>query len=100
PWTALARVLRRAEARGEVRGGRFVAGLVGEQFALPEAVDALRNAARREPDGVLVRVSATDPLNLVGVLTAGTRIPAVAGNEVLYLDGVPVAAPVEAGASA
>ncbi len=100
PWPAMARVLRRAEARGEVRGGRFVAGLVGEQFALPEAVDALRNAARRAPDGVLVRVSATDPLNLVGVLTAGPRVPATAGNEVLFRDGVPVTAPVEAGASA
>ncbi|MYK34371.1 MAG: DEAD/DEAH box helicase, partial [Chloroflexi bacterium] len=66
PWGALVRVYRRAEARGEVRGGRFVAGLVGEQFALPEAVDALRAVHRRAPSGEVVRVSGSDPLNLVG----------------------------------
>ena len=93
PWNQLARAYRRAEARGEVRGGRFVAGLVGEQFALPEAVDALRAVHRREPSGEIVRVSATDPLNLVGVLTPGPRVPAVVGNEVHYCDGSPVAGP-------
>ena len=93
PWHQLARVYRRAEARGEVRGGRFVAGLIGEQFALPEAVDALRAVHRREPAGEIVRVSACDPLNLVGVLTPGPRIPAVVGNDVHYRDGAPLASP-------
>ena len=89
PWGTLARVYRRAEARGEVRGGRFVAGFIGEQFALPEAVDALRAVHRREPQGEIVRLSASDPLNLVGALTPGQRIPAVPGNAVLYRDGAP-----------
>ena len=99
PWGRLARVYRRAEARGEVRGGRFIAGLVGEQFALPEAVDALRAVHRRAPAGEIVRLSATDPLNLVGVLTPGQRIPAVVGNEVLYRDGAPLASPAAAAAA-
>ncbi len=90
PWGALVRTYRRAEARGEVRGGRFVAGLVGEQFALPEAVDALRAVHRRAPSGEVVRLSGSDPLNLVGVLTPGQRVPAVVGNSVLYRDGSPV----------
>ena len=90
PWGALVRVYRRAEARGEVRGGRFVAGLVGEQFALPEAVDALRAVHRRGPSDEVVRVSGSDPLNLVGVLTPGQRVPSVVGNSVLYRDGSPV----------
>ena len=90
PWGALVRTYRRAEARGEVRGGRFVAGLVGEQFALPEAVDALRAVHRRAPSGEVVRVSGSDPLNLVGVLTPGQRVPSVVGNSVLYRDGSPV----------
>ena len=90
PWGALVRTYRRAEARGEVRGGRFVAGLVGEQFALPEAVDALRAVHRRTPSGEVVRVSGSDPLNLVGVLTPGQRVPSVVGNSVLYRDGSPV----------
>ena len=90
PWGALVRTYRRAEARGEVRGGRFIAGLVGEQFALPEAVDALRAVHRRAPSGEVVRVSGSDPLNLVGVLTPGQRVPSVVGNSVLYRDGAPV----------
>ena len=90
PWGALVRTYRRAEARGEVRGGRFIAGLVGEQFALPEAVDALRAVHRRAPSGETVRVSGSDPLNLVGVLTPGQRVPSVVGNSVLYRDGAPV----------
>ena len=84
------RAFRRAEARGEIRGGRFIAGLVGEQFAMPDAVDAMRTVHRREATGDIVRVSACDPLNLVGILTPGPRVPAVLGNEVLYRDGVPV----------
>ncbi len=93
PWRQLVGAYRRAEARGEIRGGRFVAGLVGEQFALPEAVDALRAVNRREPTGEVVRLSACDPLNLVGILTPGARIPAVLGNEVLYRDGAPIESP-------
>jgi ATP-dependent Lhr-like helicase len=92
PWRELLGILRRSEARGEIRGGRFVAGLNGEQFALPEAVDALRVQRRKESHGQYVRISACDPLNLVGILTPGPRIPAVLGNRVLYRDGVPVAA--------
>ena len=90
-WRDLVRVYRRAEARGEIRGGRFVAGFVGEQFALPEAVESLRNVRKAEPDGRLITVSACDPLNLAGVLTPGPRVPAILGNRVVYRDGVPVA---------
>jgi ATP-dependent Lhr-like helicase len=90
PWSDLLRVYRRLEMRGEVRGGRMVASFVGEQFALPEALDALR-AVRKEPKtGVVVRVSACDPLNLVGVITPGPRVPAHLGRHVSYRDGVPV----------
>ncbi|MFX1739154.1 DEAD/DEAH box helicase [Paraburkholderia sp. A1RI_3L] len=91
PWRDLLRVLHRLEARGHVRGGRFVEGLSGEQFALPEAIPVLREVRRHANDGVLVCVSATDPLNLVGTVLAGDKVPAVAGNRVLFRDGVPVA---------
>ena len=91
-WRDMARVLRRLEARGEIRGGRFVTGFIGEQFALPEAVDALRRWRNREPDDRIVIVSACDPLNLAGVLTPGPRVPSVPGNRVAYRNGVPVAA--------
>jgi len=91
-WRELLPILRRSEARGEIRGGRFIAGLNGEQFALPEAVEALRALRRKEPRGQYLRVSACDPLNLAGILTPGPRIPAVLGNRVVYRDGVPVAA--------
>jgi ATP-dependent Lhr-like helicase len=85
-------VYRRWEARGEIRGGRFVDGLVGEQFALPEAVAVLREVRRREADGTLVCVSGADPLNLVGTLLVGERVPALTGSRVVYRDGMPVAA--------
>lgn len=91
PWRALLRCYHRLEARGEIRGGRFIAGLAGEQFALPEAVGLLRQVRRREPEGALVMVSASDPLNLVGSLLPGAKVPAVSGNRLLYRDGVPVA---------
>ncbi len=91
PWRRLLRVYQRLEARGEIRGGRFVDGLWGEQFALPDAVAALRKQRNRAPDGKLVSISAADPLNLVGGLIAGARIPALAGNRILFRDGVPVA---------
>ncbi|SDH71292.1 ATP-dependent helicase Lhr and Lhr-like helicase [Pseudomonas benzenivorans] len=90
-WRELLRVYQRLEARGEIRGGRFVAGLVGEQFALPEAVALLREVRKRPADGALVGLSACDPLNLVGSLLPGNKVPAVAGNRLLYRDGVPVA---------
>jgi ATP-dependent Lhr-like helicase len=92
PWRELLRVLRRLEARGDLRGGRFVAGVTGEQFALPEAVGLLRETRRAAPAGTLVSVSGADPLNLVGTLLPGSRIAALAGNRVLYRDGVPIAA--------
>jgi ATP-dependent Lhr-like helicase len=92
PWRDLLRFLRRSEARGEMRGGRFIAGLNGEQFAMPDAIDALRAVRRKGPQGLYVRISACDPLNLVGVLTPGARIAAILGNRIVYRDGVPVAA--------
>jgi ATP-dependent Lhr-like helicase len=91
PWRALLRCYRRLEARGEIRGGRFVAGVSGEQFALPEAIGSLRDARRAERTGALVSLSGADPLNLVGILTPGARLPALTGNRVLYRDGVPIA---------
>jgi ATP-dependent Lhr-like helicase len=91
PWRALLRCYRRLEARGEIRGGRFVAGVSGEQFALAEAIGSLRDARRAERTGALVSLSAADPLNLVGILTPGARLPALTGNRVLYRDGVPIA---------
>ena len=98
PWREMLSVLRRMEARGEIRGGRFIAGLVGEQFALPEAVDALRAVRRDGSQGRFLRISACDPLNLVGILTPGPRVAALLGNRVIYRGGVPVAA-VESGAA-
>jgi ATP-dependent Lhr-like helicase len=92
PWRDLLRVYRRLEARGELRGGRFVAGFSGEQYALPEAIGLLRETRRKKPDGDYVSLSGADPLNLAGVLTPGARLPALAGNRILYRDGLPVAA--------
>ena len=91
-WRDLARVLRRLEARGEIRGGRFVSSFVGEQFALPEAADALRRWRDREPDNRLAIVSASDPLNLAGILTPGQRVAAIPGNRLAFRNGVPFAA--------
>ncbi len=90
-WRDLVRIYRRMEARGEIRGGRFVSGFVGEQFALPEAVSALREAHRAPPTGALEVVSACDPLNLVGIVLPGERVPSQPGNRVVFCDGVPVA---------
>ena len=91
PWRDLLRVFRRLEARGEIRGGRFVSGFSGEQYALPDAVGRLRAIRKRPQSGELVSVSAADPLNLVGIVTPGARVSALAGNRILYRDGVPVA---------
>jgi ATP-dependent Lhr-like helicase len=91
-WRDLLLAYRRLEARGEIRGGRFVAGMAGEQFALPEAVGQLRATRRKPAAGQLVAVSAADPLNLAGIITPGERVPALSGNRVLYQDGVPALA--------
>ena len=91
PWRELLRVYQRMEARGEVRGGRFIAGLSGEQFALPEAIAPLRAVRQRPRDGALIAMSAADPLNLVGSIIAGTNVPALTGSRILYRDGIPVA---------
>jgi ATP-dependent helicase Lhr and Lhr-like helicase len=90
-WFELLRVYRRLEARGEIRGGYFVGGVSGEQFARPEAIELLRSLRKAEPKGELTAISAADPLNLVGILSAGPRIPAVAAHRILLRDGVPVA---------
>jgi ATP-dependent Lhr-like helicase len=92
PWRDLLRVYHRLEARGEIRGGRFVEGLVGEQFALPEAIAPLRAARSRADDGELVCISGSDPLNLVGTVLAGDKVPALAGSRLLYRDGAAIAA--------
>jgi ATP-dependent Lhr-like helicase len=91
PWREILWALRRLEARGTARGGRFVTGFVGEQYALPDAVEALRQTRRRERSGETMRLSAVDPLNVVGVITPGPRIPAQRGNVVVYRDGLPIA---------
>ena len=91
PWRDLLRVLRRLEARGEIRGGRFVAGFTGEQYALPEAVETLRRVRRAPADGAVVALSAADPLNLTGIVTLGDRIPATASTRIAFRDGAPVA---------
>jgi ATP-dependent Lhr-like helicase len=92
PWRELVRAYRRLEARGEIRGGRFVAGFGGEQFAAPDAVGRLRAVRRMEALDELVVLSAADPLNLVGILTPQPRIASVYRNRVLLKDGVPIAA--------
>ncbi|MEP7312873.1 MAG: DEAD/DEAH box helicase [Pseudomonadota bacterium] len=91
PWHLLLRVYRRLEAQGHIRGGRFVANSSGEQYALPDAVTAMRSVRRRAKEGVLVSLSAADPLNLLGIVTPGARLPALAGNRFLLRDGEPIA---------
>jgi ATP-dependent Lhr-like helicase len=92
PWRELVRVYRRLEARGEIRGGRFVAGFGGEQFAAPDAVGRLRTVRKLEKIDELVVLSAADPLNLVGILTPEARVAAIHRNRVLFKDGLPIAA--------
>jgi len=89
-WRALLGALRTLEARGEIRGGRFVGGLVGEQFALPEAVEALRAVRRRPEEPEVVVVAAADPLNVVGILVPGPRVPVLGREVIAFRDGVPV----------
>jgi len=92
PWRDLARVYRTLEARGEIRGGRFVSGMSGEQFALPDAVDRLRELRRSGPDDALITISAADPLNLTGIITGSERLRTAAGNRIVYRNGIPLAA--------
>jgi len=89
-WRELQIGYRRLEDRGEVRGGRFVDGFHGEQFALPEAVESLRSQRRlpQGTDGERVVIAAADPLNLVGIVVPGERIPAISGRSVTFRDGV------------
>jgi ATP-dependent Lhr-like helicase len=96
PWRDVLRALRRREARGGVRGGRFVAGFIGEQYALPEAVEGLRRARREERNGETVRIRPCDPLNLVGVLLPGPRVPAQHGVWIELRDGAVVSAETRA----
>src|SRR6266508_1534742 len=95
-WYELGRIYRRWEGRGEIRGGYFVGGISGEQFALPEAIGMLRSIRKASPNGELITLSGADPLNLQGILTPGPRIAALTANRVLFLDGLPIAA-LEAG---
>jgi ATP-dependent Lhr-like helicase len=91
PWRDLLMCFRRLEARGEIRGGRFIAGFTGEQYAAPEAIGLLRDMRRKPNTHSHVSLSGADPLNLVGILTPGPRLPSLSGNRVLYRDGVPIA---------
>jgi ATP-dependent helicase Lhr and Lhr-like helicase len=95
-WYNLGRIYRRWEARGEIRGGYFVAGISGEQFALPEAIGLLRSIRKAPATGELITLSAADPLNLQGILTPGPRIAALTAGRILFRDGLPIAA-LEAG---
>lgn len=92
PWRELLMGFRRLEDRGEIRGGRFVDGFLGEQFALPVAVESVRTMRKQPLSGETMTVSAADPLNLVGILLPGDRVPAISGRTVSYRDGVPISA--------
>ena len=91
-WRELSMAFRRLEDRGEVRGGRFISGFLGEQFALPVAVESLRAMRKSEPAGESITISAADPLNLVGIVVPGERVPAISGKTVTFRDGVAVVA--------
>jgi ATP-dependent Lhr-like helicase len=91
-WRDILMCCRRLEARGEIRGGRFVAGFSGEQYATPEAIGLLREVRRRPHSGQYLSLSGADPLNLLGIVTPGGRLPSLTGNRLLYLDGLPIAA--------
>jgi ATP-dependent helicase Lhr and Lhr-like helicase len=91
PWRDILMCCRRLEARGEIRGGRFVAGFSGEQYATPEAVGLLRDVRRKPNTQQYVSLSAADPLNLIGILTPGARLASLSGNRLLYRDGLPIA---------
>jgi len=90
PWRELLGAFRRLEDRGEIRGGRFVDGFLGEQFALPVAVESVRAMRKLDAATGTITLSAADPLNLVGILVPGERVPAISGNSVTFRDGVAV----------
>jgi ATP-dependent Lhr-like helicase len=90
PWRELLPVYRSLEARGEIRGGRFVAGLSGEQYALPAAVETLRAVRRSAATGERVELSGADPLNLAGGILPGAKVAATLGTRIAFLDGAPV----------
>ncbi len=98
-WRELLAAFRRLEDRGEIRGGRFVNGFLGEQFALPIAVESVRAMRKLAPSGEAITISAADPLNLVGILVPGERVPAISGKTVAFRDGVAVAAMAPEGAA-
>ncbi len=89
-WRELLIAFRRLEDRGEIRGGRFVDGFLGEQFALPVAVESLRATRKLPPTGEIVTLSAADPLNLIGILVPGERVPAISGRTVQFRDGIAI----------
>jgi ATP-dependent Lhr-like helicase len=89
-WRELQIAFRRLEDRGEIRGGRFVDGFLGEQFALPVAVESLRASRNQPPSGETITLSAADPLNLVGILIPGERVPAISGRTITLRDGIAV----------
>ena len=91
PWRDILMCCRRLEARGEIRGGRFIAGFSGEQYATPEAVGLLRDVRRKPDTQQYVSLSAADPLNLIGIITPGARLASLSGNRLLYRDGLPIA---------
>ena len=91
-WRELLLTFRRLEDRAEVRGGRFVSGFIGEQFALPEAVESLRAIRKVPPSAETITVSAADPLNLAGIIVPGDRVPAISGHSVTFRDGAVVEA--------
>ncbi|MGC1370696.1 MAG: DEAD/DEAH box helicase, partial [Candidatus Sulfotelmatobacter sp.] len=93
PWRELLMAFRRLEDRGEIRGGRFVDGFLGEQFALPVAVESVRAMRKLDSAQGTVTLSAADPLNLVGILVPGERVPAISGNSVTYRDGAATTVP-------
>ena len=90
-WFELGRIYRRLEARGEIRGGHFVSGVSGEQFALPEAIGLLRSIRKAPAKAELITISGADPLNLVGILTPGPRVTAIASSRIVLRDGIPQA---------
>ena len=89
-WRELQRAFRRLEDRGEIRGGRFVDGFLGEQFGLPVAIESLRATRKLQATGETIVLSAADPLNLVGILVPGERVPAISGKSVMFRDGAAV----------
>jgi ATP-dependent Lhr-like helicase len=92
-WRDLLITFRRLEDRGEIRGGRFISGFIGEQFALPIAVESLRAMKSVQPSGEIITISAADPLNLAGIVVPGERVPAISGKHVSFKDGVLVETP-------